>query len=325
MFERKGYRWPITLGVVLIVLVIALIVGWVILSVVGAVTDDSRAGFYWAWLSIGATLLTLVLVGIVMYLTLSIKAIRLNRRQSNFLDAVTHELKSPIASLKLYLQTLHRRPMPEPERADFYRDMLDDVERLDTLVNNLLEVARLERGGRASEPEDIELSPLIATCAHNVCLRHDVDPSLIKLEIPPCIVRAPRADIEMIFRNLLDNAIKYGGDSPEVVVKAEVQNATARSDHSRVLVSVTDNGVGIPQNMRRRIFGRFVRLGQELEREKPGVGLGLYIVRSVVHRLRGRIHVRDRSDAKGSVFEIELPGRALERPADPTVSTNFAA
>src|SRR5688572_10100092 len=121
MFPRRHYRWPITLGVVMIVLLVALIVGWVLLSVSGAFADYERRALYWTMLSAGSVVLVLVLVGTVMYLSLSIKGINLNRRQSNFIDSVTHELKSPIASLKLYLQTLNRHQMTPEEQQGFFR------------------------------------------------------------------------------------------------------------------------------------------------------------------------------------------------------------
>src|SRR4029078_2464615 len=111
MFERRSLRLPITLGVVMLVLLVALLVGWILLTIFGALQSEQTAGLYWALLSVGTTSLAFVLFGVVMYLTLSIKTINLTRRQSNFIDSVTHELKSPIASLKLYVQTLSRRQM----------------------------------------------------------------------------------------------------------------------------------------------------------------------------------------------------------------------
>ncbi len=143
MISRRSIRWPVALGVVLIVLVVALTVGWVIVSASAALKSE-HSGIYWTLLAIGATFLVLVLVGVVLYLVLSVKAIRLNQRQSNFIDAVTHELKSPIASLKLYLQTLNRHHVTAEQQADFHRFMLGDVERLDGLIDHLLDAARLE-------------------------------------------------------------------------------------------------------------------------------------------------------------------------------------
>lgn len=310
MFERRSLRLPITLGVVMIVLLVALIVGWILLAVFGALGDAQRAGLYWALLSIGVTVLAFVLVGVVLYLTLSIKAISLTRRQSNFIDSVTHELKSPIASLKLYLQTLNRRQVSAEEQASFYKFMLEDVERLDTLINHLLDAARLEKNRTPAEAEDVELSEVLRTCSEAVCLRYQVSPEVVRLDLHPCIVRANRVDLELIFRNLIDNAVKYAADDPQV----EVTLDPLPSD--RVLVCVSDNGRGIPPALRRKVFGRFVRLGSELERNKPGTGLGLYIVRSLVQRLGGQIKVGDRDGREGTTLEVQFPGRALDVPAD---------
>jgi len=311
MFERRSLRWPITLGVVMFVVLVLLLVGWVVLSAFGIIRDPVRAGLYIALLSIGATLLTLVIVGTALYLTLSIKAINLTQRQSNFIDSVTHELKSPIASLKLYLQTLNRRTVSAAEQELFFKDMLEDVERLDQLINHLLDVARLERNRVSSPPEDVRLDQVIRQCAEEICQRYERPTETIRLELAPAVVSAVAADLELVFRNLLDNAMKYADDEqPEVEVSIEPAST------GQILVRVSDNGPGIPNSLRQRIFGRFVRLGSELVREKPGTGLGLYIVRTMIGRLGGKIRVRDRARGSGASFEVQLPGRTLpETPA----------
>lgn len=310
MFERRSLRVPITLGVVMIVLIVLLIVGWVLLAVFG-LASTQRAGLFWALLSVGTTSLTFVLVGVVMYLTLSIKTINLSRRQSNFIDSVTHELKSPIASLKLYLQTLSRRQLSVEEQAAFYRSMLEDVERLDALINHLLDAARLEKHRTPAEKEEIELSQVLQMCAEEVCLRYQVSRDVVQLRMQPCVVRAVRVDLELVFRNLIDNAVKYAADDPQVEVLLQPEGS------EQVLVQVSDNGRGISAAQRRKIFGRFVRLGSELERDKPGTGLGLYIVRTLVHRLGGRIKVGEREQGPGTTFEVLLPGRPAEPSAPP--------
>src|SRR5688572_1365132 len=162
MFERRSLKLPITLGVLMFVALAALLIGWIVLSSFGIWSDASRAGLYITLLSIGSTLLTLAIVGTALYLTLSIKAINLSRRQSNFIDSVTHELKSPIASLKLYLQTLNRRQVTAAEQEIFLKDMLEDVERLDQLINHLLDVARLEKDRATTQPEELRLDEIIA-------------------------------------------------------------------------------------------------------------------------------------------------------------------
>jgi two-component system phosphate regulon sensor histidine kinase PhoR len=311
MFPRRTLGWPITLGVVMIVLLVAMLVGWVLLTIPWIVAGDQWTGLYWTLLSVGSLVLILVLVGTVMYLSLTIKAINLNRRQSNFIDSVTHELKSPIASLKLYLQTLHRHPPKADEQPAFYRDMLEDVERLDQLINHLLDAARLEKEPAENAIEEVELAALLRECAQGVCVRYRMPRETITLDCEPCIVRAPRVDLDVIFRNLLDNAIKYGGAPPEVQVVAKLE-----SPH-RALVRIIDNGAGVPLAMRRKIFGRFERLGSELERSQTGTGLGLHIVRTIVGRLRGRVRVRERESGTGTVFEVTLPARAVATPVDP--------
>jgi len=127
MEPRRSLRWPILLGVVLIGSIITLGVGWVLVSIAAAVGSTGRnenAAFYWAVLGVGIALLVVVLAGVIVYLALTVKAIALSQRQSNFIDSVTHELKSPLASLKLALQTLGRRPLPMDQQADFHRFML---------------------------------------------------------------------------------------------------------------------------------------------------------------------------------------------------------
>ncbi len=304
MFERRSLRLPITLGVVMLVLLVALLVGWILLTLFGALQSEQTAGLYWALLSVGTTSLAFVLFGVVMYLTLSIKTINLTRRQSNFIDSVTHELKSPIASLKLYVQTLKRRQLSPDEQAVFYGSMLEDVERLDSLINHLLDAARLEKDRTLAEKQDVELAQLLRTCANEVSLRYQIPDGVIALQLQPCIVQAVRVDLELVFRNLLDNAVKYAGDDPRVDV------SLAAGENEQVVVRVSDNGRGISAAQRRKIFGRFVRLGSELERDKPGTGLGLYIVRTLVHRLGGRIKVKEREQGPGTTFEVELPGKA---------------
>ena len=301
MFERRSLKWPITLGVTMIVLLVLLTVGWVLLTVFGLVSDQNWA-FYLTLLAVGTTSLVFVLVGVVMYLALSVKAINLNRRQSNFMDSVTHELKSPIASLKLYLQTLNRRTVSPEEQASFCRYMLEDVERLDQLINHLLDAARLDRKPTDAEIEEIELSEFLQQATEEVRLRYRAPEDAVTIHTEPSIILARRVDLEMIFRNVIDNAFKYSGEAPQVEVVSQV-----KEDH--VITEIKDNGHGIPHRWRRKIFARFVRLGVELEREKPGTGLGLYIVDTLVRRLRGKVRVTDRSSGTGTTFEITLPGR----------------
>ena len=300
--SRRSLKLPSVLAVLMIVMRIVLTVGWVLLIVSGALQRDRYSGLYWALLTIGSVFIALLLTGTILYLVLSIKAINLTRRQSNFIDSVTHELKSPIASMKLYLQTQSRHQVGEREQADFYRFMLEDLERLDRLINQMLDAGRLdaERPAETSQEESVELAPLLQSCADGVCAIYRVPKECVKMDVQPCTIRGRQMDLEIIFRNLIDNAVKYAGQPPQVEVRMRP------GSNSNVVVQVSDNGRGIPHHLRRKIFGRFVRLGLELEREKPGTGLGLHIVRTLVRRLRGQVRVRDVQQGTGSVFEVQL-------------------
>jgi signal transduction histidine kinase len=300
--HRRSLTWPIAIGVVMILLLLAITVGWIVLSAREALSEPQLSGLYWTLLSVGTVFLGALLVGVVFYLALSVKAISLSRRQSNFVDSVTHELKSPIASLKLYLQTLNRRAVSEEERDAFQRHMLEDVERLDELIDHLLDAARVHRRDMEPTTEEVELAPILRRSAEKARLRYRAPHGTVRLELEPVRLRARPFDVELVFRNLIDNAVKYAGVEPEVLVEARPARA------GRVLVRISDNGRGIPSRFRRRVFGRFVRLGRELEREKPGTGLGLYLARTLVRRMRGSITVRDRGEAEGAVFELLLPG-----------------
>ncbi len=301
--RRSPLRQPITLAIIMIVLLVVLNVGWVLLAVRNALTGTDYPGVYWAVLAAGSTFMVLLVVGVVLYLVLSIKAINLSRRQSNFIDSVTHELKSPIASMKLCLQTLTLRPVSQRQQVDFHRFMLEDLERLDHLINQMLDAGRLESARVDAEAEDVDLADLLRDCAEAVCLNYRVAKTVVDLDLQPCVVRARPIDLELIFRNLLDNAVKYAAAEPKVEVTLRP------GSNGRIVARIGDNGRGIPPKLRRKIFGRFVRLGMELEREKPGTGLGLYIVRTLVKRLRGRVRVQDRPDGTGTVFEVQLPGK----------------
>jgi len=315
---RRTLGWPITLAIVMIVLLVALTVGWVVLSVKQALDATQFAGVYWALLAVGSLFLLLVLAGVVVYLVLTIKAINLSQRQSNFIDSVTHELKSPIASLKLYLQTLNRRQVTEEQQADFYRFMLADVERLDQLINHMLDAAQLEHDSALGDVGQVELAGILEHCARTATMRYHVPAETVRLDLQNAWVRGRQVDVDMIFRNLLDNAVKYAGNDPKV----EVQMRVARG--GQVTVKISDNGKGIPPQFRWKIFRRFVRLGSELERDKPGTGLGLYIVRTLVKRLKGKIAVRDAEKGPGTVFEVQLPGQAAP-PGESAPSTQAAA
>ena len=234
----------------------------------GRVEGQREGGALYALLSIGTTFIGVLLAGTIIYLVLTIKTINLNRRQSNFIDSVTHELKSPIASMKLYLQTLSRRH-GERGRA---RPLLPLHGRRPRPARRPDQpVARRRPAGRRTDrrrPRGRPLDVLLRDCASTVGLHYRIAAEVFQFELQPCTIRAWRVDLDILFRNLIDNAVKYAGSEPRVGIHLR------RTADGRAIVRISDNGRGIPGRFRRQIFRRFERLGLELERERPRHQLG---------------------------------------------------
>lgn len=293
--KRSTFGLPITISVSIMALNLVLMICWIVILA-------RLSG--WTALAVGVVAFTLILIGASLWLVLTIKEIALNHRQANFVDSVTHELKSPIAALQLYLETLRLRPMDDAQRDEFHAVMEQELHRLDRLINQLLEVGRLDHIGEQEEPEDIPLEPLLRQAAELACLHHKAPfDETFTFDVTPQLLHGRRIVLELIFSNLIDNAVKYAGDPPRVDVSAQPYG------NGRLRCLIRNNGQGIPYEERRRIFQIFYRGGSELERRRKGTGLGLYIVYTLVRRLKGRIAVHDRADGEsGCVFDVDLPG-----------------
>lgn len=299
--RRSSLSLPITLAVIMIVLVILVIVGWVFATVMAAREATPLSGVFWTFLILGTFCLALILAGTITYLVFSIKVVKLTRMQSNFVDSVTHELKSPLASIKLYLQTLSKYEVSAEERLKFYDSMMEDADRLELLINQVLRVGQLEsRQFYDIQQETFNLREMLEKCVSAACRYHHAPESCVRLRCPDQVVTFSRIPLEMIFRNLIENAIKYGGSPPEVTVDVRW------NFRGRLAARISDNGQGIPLRMRKKIFRPFYRLGNELERKKTGTGLGLYIVRLYLQFLRGGIRVRANKTG-GTSFYLTIP------------------
>jgi signal transduction histidine kinase len=294
--RRSKVHLPITLSVSLMALNVTLMVCWIVL-----LAQRSR----WTTLTIGVVAFTTILAGLSVWLVLTLKEIALNNRQANFVDSVTHELKSPIAALQLYLETLRMRHLTDEKREEFHGIMARELQRLDRLINQLLEVGRLDAVGESEEPSEMAIEPMLRQYAETVCLQRNLNSDdVFTFEIEPVSIFARKLVLDLILINLIENAVKYSGDPPAVHVRVRPQGK------NRVRVQITNNGSGVPREERKKIFQIFYRGGSELERRQKGTGLGLYIVHTLVRKLSGRISVHDRADGEsGCTFEVELPGR----------------
>lgn len=223
---------------------------------------------------------------------------RLHEQKKNFLLSVTHELKSPLASIKLYLQTIAKRDLTREQVKNFIEKSLLDVERLDDFVENMLLASKIENSSYTFPKENFSLSALVDSVVNRLQINKcDFNQQLINAEIEPKIeISGDKFALSSVVTNLIENAIKYSKPCDEVGVKL------FRKD-DQIYLQVADKGIGIADNEKGRIFDRFYRVGSEDTRNTKGTGLGLYIVKTVLDKHAASINVRDNRPA-GSVFEV---------------------
>lgn len=295
---------PIIFGILLVIVTIVLSAMWNI----ALVTDWFRAqpslsgAGYWIVLLSGYVLFLAVIVGLILFIVSLAKQIRLNQRQQNFIDSVTHELKSPLTSLKLHLETMKMRQLPPEKQAEFTQLMLADVERLNLLIDHVLEAARVEQQRREYALAPIALQPVVASVVADVCRRHQLPEGCITMVGEPIEAEADPVALEMVLMNLVENAVKYSRDEVKVTVR------TFDGGEGKAAIAISDTGVGIPRSQIKRIFRRFHRVGNELTRTRKGTGLGLYIVKENLKNMHGTIRAESPGENQGSIFTLTLPG-----------------
>lgn len=301
MSRRTSLAPTITWGVILILGTLVLGFLWNVALTTDWLHGPQSQMSWWA-AEIVATLLFLAVVGgLVAFIVRLARQIRLNQHQQNFIDAVTHELKSPLTSLKLHLETLKRRELSPEQRAVFVATMLDDVERLDALIDHVLAAARTERLEASEAPEAVDLAHAVAIAVDRVSRRHELEAHTIQASGPQVRVWADPAGLDLILTNLLDNAVKYA----QGLVDVKVRWGLGANGQAELVVA--DAGVGIPKGQIKRLFRRFGRLGDEATRERPGTGLGLYLVAETTKRLGGKVRASSPGVNMGSVFTLSLP------------------
>lgn len=293
---RRSIGFPLTLGIVLLVLVLCLAVGWQIL-----IWDRGLQDLDWVFLVLGAICFLLIVVGLVWLCVWLVREIGVNQRQRAFLDAVTHEMKTPLASLRLYLDTLDRRDPDRERRLEFMGRMREDLERLDQTVEQVLSAARAEESRSRAKLDAVALPELLSECIADVRKSHRLPEDAVRLDLDSrSPVRGDAAELSVVFRNLLENAIRYS-DAP-----VEVNVSVRGGEDGRVDVEIADRGIGIPRRELHKIFQRFYRVGRDVQRTAAGLGLGLYIVRSLVRRQGGRVVARSEGWGQGSRFVVTL-------------------
>ena len=284
----------VALCVIMVAAAVTLNIGWIIVNARRVLP-----------LVFGIIAFALIIAGIIVYTVVLVRELRRNDQHDAFINAVTHELKTPIASIRLYLETLQAREVSDSQRRDFYRIMLSDTDRLQQTVEQVLKagVAGQRIGLQHRAPVDI--AALATEVTDTARLRHHlpVDSITISMATPSTnglFVDGDAEELRTVLSNLLDNAVKYSGERVQVTVEV------AAPSPETVWVRVKDRGIGIPRTQLKRIFNRFYRL-QTRGFHVKGTGLGLYIVRSIVKQHGGRVFAASEGEGKGATFTVELP------------------
>jgi two-component system sensor histidine kinase SenX3 len=295
----------ITLGVLLTGLTVFLNITWII-----------RNEGHLALLVLGIVLFAILVAGVVLNTIFLVREVRRNERQDSFLNAVTHELKTPIASIRLYLETLQRRATSEEQKQEFYKIMLSDSDRLLATVEQVLKAGQLGQRNRQQNRTVINLGSLVADCIVITIQRHHLDPDSIVLEPIPGAVRLHTLGIAEDLRtaviNILDNAVKYSPDGVHVRCRLAIVNYTA------VALTITDTGVGLPSNQFKRIFNRFYRVPGRSMAKIKGTGLGLFLVRNIARQHGGEATATSPGPGLGATITITLP---LASPTETSLAT----
>ncbi len=292
--RRGAIATFVTLGVLTVGLAVALNIGWIILN--------ERTV---ALVILGIILFSALIAGVVLNTVFLVREIRRNERQDSFLNAVTHELKTPIASIRLYLETLQRRATSEEQRQEFYKIMLSDSDRLLATVEQVLKAGQLGQRHRLQNRSLINLESLVSDCIAITLQRHHLPPSSILLEPVPGAVRLRTLGIAEDLRtaviNILDNAVKY---SPEGV---HIRCSLAIVNYTSIALTITDTGVGLDATQFKRIFKRFYRVPGRSMAKIKGTGLGLFLVRNIARQHGGDAIATSPGPGLGTTITITLP------------------
>lgn len=283
----------IVLCVVLVAAAVSLNVGWIMTT--------GREVFP---LVLGVVAFALIIAGIIVYTVFLVRELRRTEQQDSFLNAVTHELKTPIASIRLYLETLQARELSDAQRREFYQVMLDDTARLQYTVEQVLRAGVASQRRRLAHRAPVDLGALAVECIETVRRRHHLPAEAVALAgtAPDAmIVDGDVDELRTAIGNLLDNAVKYSGST--VKVNVELEHTTA----AQATLRVRDQGVGIAPTELKRIFKRFYRARNIVTTRVKGTGLGLFIVRSVIARHGGKVFAESPGLGQGATFTVQLP------------------
>lgn len=276
----------------------------------------AAVGFGWIILNwreglkvfLGVVFFGVITAGLILNTIFLVREIRRNEQHDSFINAVTHELKTPIASIRLYLETLQRRELSEAQRQDFYRLMLLDNQRLLGTVEQVLKAGRAGHKRTPLHAEKVDFAALVGECVNLACERHHLPAQAIHLDTSPLngqgsMVTGDADELRTAVLNVIDNAIKYSGQKVDVDISLLPQS-------DRLILRVCDRGIGIPGHELKRVFKRFYRVPHATLAQVKGTGLGLFIVRSIARRHGGKVFAESAGEGRGTTVTLELPRSA---------------
>lgn len=291
--RKKKIVFFLILGICLVVLAVALNVSWIVLN--------WREGILFFF---GIIVFVAIILGLILNTTFLVREIRRNEHHASFINAVTHELKTPITSIRLYLETLQRRDVDDAQRQQFYRSMLDDADRLRDTVDQVLKAGSVGYKRTSRNATEVDFSGLVQDCIDLARTRHHLENGKLKwLESNESAIKVygDPDELRTAISNILDNAVKYSGADVDVSVRLDVP------DEKRVVLRVRDTGMGIPAGELKRIFKRFYRVPRRPTSQVKGTGLGLFIVRAIARAHGGKVFAESAGETRGTTITLELP------------------
>jgi two-component system, OmpR family, sensor histidine kinase SenX3 len=292
--RRRAIVFSITLGASLVALAIALNVTWIIIN----------------WRSlllqvVGVLFFLVLIAGLILNTIFLVREVKRNERHDSFLNAVTHELKTPIASIRLYLETLQRHEVPESQKKEFYSIMLADSDRLLATVEQVLKAGEIGQRSRNQVRLPVLFDDLVRDCVRTTLQRYHLQESIIEVKVDTkaeglAVVGNPE-ELRTAVLNILDNAVKYSPEGPQLEVNLGVEG------DAWLMLTVSDHGLGIAPLHLKRIFKRFYRVPARNVFRIKGTGLGLFLVRSIARQHGGDVVAESEGEGRGATIRLQLP------------------